>query len=492
MDRLAEAVLSDGRKIYYTVTDNPPMGGMKHTYFSPDKAYAVQFFNDPSKIDPSMYSRLEAIITRYNPTLPESMGGAVGGDKRTADYFAARFCWPCGIVVSPEFGLVSPTYPKNFFFGKDASDVLDLRGKDKKSNWFTGKNKKYLNPAELGDFHTMLQSAILLARSIRRLHQAGLAHSDLSNNNVLIDPRTGNCVVIDIDTLVVPGIYPPEVAGTRGYMAPEVVESLELPPGDPGRIAPGTYTDLHAMAVLIYEYLFKRHPLIGPKIYSSQSAEEDDYLALGPKATFIEDPYDRSNRPADLGATIHDLGPELESLFLRAFCDGLHDPPRRPAAMEWERGLTRTWDLMHRCSNPDCEFKWFVMHDLDRPVCPFCGTRTDDKEILRLDFSRHIRGQQGKWRKYSSLLAVNNTPLFSWHTRDNIYPDEKADRQRAAYVCRHNGSWFLANEHIQGLISPGGNPVPAGSGSIMLTDGVKFLTSPGEHGLLVTAEIKRL
>ena len=492
MERLAEAVLADGRKLNYVITDNPPAGGMKHTFFTPDRKYAVQFFNDLSKVDSSMRSRLDAIISRYNPTIPENMGGAIGGDKKTADYFAARFCWPCGIIVYPEFGVVSPTYPKNFFFGNNASDVLDLSGKDKKSNWFTGRNRRYLNPSELGDFHTMLQSAILLARSIRRLHQAGLAHSDLSNNNVLIDPRTGNCVVIDIDSLVVPGIYPPEVAGTRGYIAPEVVESMDLPPGDPGRKIPSTYTDLHSLAVLIYEYLLKRHPLLGPKIYSAESAEEDDFLALGPKATFIEDPHDRSNRPDDLRLTIHDLGPELESLFLRAFCEGLHDPSRRPAAMEWERGLVRTGDMMHRCDNPACEFKWFVLHDLDKPVCPYCGARISDREIVKLDFSRHIRGQKGKWRKYASLLAVNNTPLFSWHTRDNISPDEKADKQRVAYMCNHQGGWFLANEHICGLISPGGNPVPAGSGSIRITDGVSFLTSPDEHGLLITAQIKKL
>lgn len=492
MTRLAEAVLNDGRRIPYVITDNPPAGGMKHTYFAPDKSYVVQFFNDPSNADADMRSRIEAILTRYNPTLPESKGGAVGNDERTAEYFSRRFCWPTAIVVYPEFGIVSPAYPPAFFFDSSASDVLDLAGRDKKSNWFTGKNRKYLNPAELGDFHTMLQTALLLARSIRRLHQAGLAHSDLSNNNVLIDPKTGNCVVIDIDSLVVPGIYPPEVAGTRGYMAPEVVESMELPPGDPGRKAPSAYTDLHALAVLIYEYLLRRNPLIGPKIYSAESAEMDDYLALGPKALFIEHPTDHSNRPSDLKATIHDLGPELEKLFLRAFVDGLHDPDRRPTAMEWERGLVRTWDLMHRCSNPCCDHKWFVLYDLDHPVCPFCGTKIDDEEIVRLDLSSHIRGQKGKWRRYSQLIAVNNTPVFAWHTRDNIFPDEKADKKRLGYICNFKGRWFLANEHIEGLVSPNGNTVPAGSGSIVITDGARFLTSKDGHGLLVTVKIKKV
>ena len=55
--------------------------------------------------------------------------------------------------------------------------------------------------------------------------------------------------------------------------------------------------------------------------------------------------------------TIHDLGPELEELFIRAFVRGLHDPPERPTAMEWEKGLIKTWNLLHPCDNPDCKGK---------------------------------------------------------------------------------------------------------------------------------------
>ena len=47
MDGVAEAVLSDGRKIPYVIRKDPPRGGMKYTYFAPDRSYVVQFFNDP-------------------------------------------------------------------------------------------------------------------------------------------------------------------------------------------------------------------------------------------------------------------------------------------------------------------------------------------------------------------------------------------------------------------------------------------------------------
>ncbi|MBQ3160707.1 MAG: hypothetical protein IJC04_01115 [Oscillospiraceae bacterium] len=488
MSRMGEATLADGRKIPYVITDNPPRGGMKYTYFAPDKSYVVQFFNEPNKIDRNMTARLEAIIGRYNPTIPESKGGAIGNDERLASYFAGRFCWPTDLVVLPEFGIVSPAYPKSFFFEEGASQFLDLKGKDKKSNWFTSSNRRFLNKNELGDFRSMIQMSLLLARSIRRLHQAGLAHSDLSNNNVLIDPKTGNCVVIDIDTLVVPGLFPPEVAGTRGYIAPEVLSTMELDRNDPRRKIPSSVTDLHALAVLIYEYLFFRHPLMGPKIYSSESAERDDYLGLGPMATFIENPDDTSNRPSAMKTTIKDLGPVMENLFLRAFVDGLHNPALRPSAMEWERGLVKTWDLLHKCSNPSCDKKWFVLHDVNNPVCPFCGTHITDRNIVRFELSSEVRGHDGEWRSYSELDVVNNTPLFKWHLYSNVFADEKADKSLQAYVCCHNGEWFLINRNAEGLLSPQGNPVPAGQ-AIRLTDGTIFRGSRYERGMLIKVRI---
>ena len=37
MSRIGEATLSNGKKVKYVITDNPPRGGMKYTYFAPDK-----------------------------------------------------------------------------------------------------------------------------------------------------------------------------------------------------------------------------------------------------------------------------------------------------------------------------------------------------------------------------------------------------------------------------------------------------------------------
>lgn len=485
METIAEATLADGRKLPYVIRDDPPRGGMKYTYFAPDKSYVVQFFNNPMvAADPNTHQRLEAIIGKYNPTRSEADGGAPGNSEAMARYFSGSFCWPTAIVKEPEFGVVCPAYPSNFVFTEDASSVLPLKGRDKRSNWFTSaRNRRHLAQEEIGDFRAMLRMSITLARAVRRMHQAGLAHSDLSCNNVLIDPKTGGCVVIDIDSLVVPGLFPPEVVGTRGYIAPEVLETMGLAPGD--RKLPSSYTDLHALAVLLYEYLLMRHPLEGPKHCVRSTPEEEDIVDYGTDALFIENPHDTRNRPQDLELTIHDLGPFLEDLFLRAFVDGLHDPNRRPTAMEWEKGLVKTWDLLHPCENPDCAARWFILHDPKRPVCPFCGTRA--KRVVRLQLQSPLRGRSGQWVPAGEVNVYDNMPLFKWHFLADVFPDEKTDRELQAYICWYHNQWLMVNYAVQGMTSPGGNLVPTGR-AVELKNGVIFRAAGGQRAYLIKVE----
>ena len=45
----------------------------------------------------------------------------------------------------------------------------------------------------------------------------------------------GSAYVIDVDGLVVPGKYPPDVVGTPDFIAPEVVTTSHLSKEDPKR-----------------------------------------------------------------------------------------------------------------------------------------------------------------------------------------------------------------------------------------------------------------
>ena len=103
---------------------------------------------------------------------------------------------------------------------------------------------------------------------------------------------------------------------------------------------------------------------------------------------------------------------------------------------------------------------------------------------------QEIRGREGQWRDYSEVDIVNNTPLFKWHFQSGVFPDEKADKTLMAYICRHEGQWFLINRNAEGLMSPGGNSVPQGQ-AIRLFDGAVFRMYRGERGLLAEISIKK-
>jgi len=481
---IVTATLRDGRRLDYVLVDDPPAGGMKKTYFSPDKSYVVQFFHDQNAgMDPQRLARLDAILTRYNPTVSDAQGGAQGGSEVAAEYFRNLFCWPTGIVEKPEIGIVAPAYPPNFFFATGP-----FQGNEKQGRWFTSpKLRKMLPAEERGNWLGYFMMCILITRAVRRLHSAGLAHSDLSSKNILVDPSTGRCIVIDIDSLVVPGLFPPDVLGTPGYIAPEVLGTQHLPLKDPGRKHPCILTDLHALPVLLYEYLLFRHPLRGPRVHSVKSAEEDELLSMGSKAIFVEHPQDPSNRPKDLNIPCSVLGRPLLNLFLRAFVNGLHSPNERPAATEWERALIKTWSMLHPCSNVGCLYQWFVLHDLQNPRCPFCGTRVSHAvPVLKLRSER----RPGQWMQDGQLVIYHNISLFRWHAFDNVFPGEEADRSPLAYCALHRGRWVLVNQSLDSLTSPNGNRVPPGSG-VELRDGAQIRLSQEPRGRIAQVQMVR-
>lgn len=470
--KIERAILNDGRTIEFVVADDPPAGGMKVTFFTPDRSQVVQFYHDQQAArDPQRLARLEAVLGRFNPTL----------DPVHGDYWRGLFCWPTGIVVQPAFGLVAPAYPPNYYFAAGP-----FKGKEKEGRWFTSPRLRRMLPVqERGDWLSYFQLCILVARAVRRLHQAGLAHSDLSCRNVLVDPSTGSATVIDIDALVVPQLFPPDVLGTPGYIAPEVLATLHLPPQDPGRKTPSARTDQHALAVLIYEYLLHRHPLRGPKIHSPDSAEEDERLAMGAGALFVEHPSDRSNRPDDLGVELAALGPHLAELCERAFIRGLHSAGERPAAIEWERALIRTWDLLHPCGNPSCGHGWFVLSPGSaRPGCSFCGWRPGRPiPMLKLRTQR----RPGQWTAEGRVVVYHDRPLFRWHAFAGEFPGESADRAPLGYCAWHEGRWLFVNQDLPALTSPSGTRIPVGQ-AIELRAGSYFRFAQDEKGRMAEVQ----
>ena len=492
--------INNSSKTYQYVDNGEPMrGGVKDVFFSPDKKYVVAIFRD--KLDFNQKERLQKITNHYLPLIQNRDAG---------DYYLNEvYRWPTDVIEHNGLtGVIVPIYNSKFFFkkGYETSDLI--QGKEKNGKWFAGA--KFRNPqfplkvakSELGDWLSYFQVCVNLTRGVKKMHAMGLAHSDLSYNNVLIDPVDKSACIIDLDGLVVPGMFPAEVIGTAEFIAPEVLSTKHLSKTDPNRKLPNFRTDLHALPVLIYMFLLHRHPLKGGKVHDLDT-EKDDLLSMGEKALFIEHSTNTINRPklnqvskwdlpwADINKLPYSItGPYLKTLFDKAFIDGLHNPIQRPIAEEWEIALLKTTDLMQKCHNNSCEQKWYVFDNTNNPKCPFCGT-AHKGTLPVLDL--YYQTQPTVWRPENHRLMVyDNQHLFQWHVNRNVVRNLNLTAEQkvpVGYFTFHNNKWVLVNQKLTGLKDVTEDKEIPINTMVELTDGKKLLLSKEDGGRVVVITI---
>ena len=443
-------------------------GAEKVAFLTADGREVVAFYFGALRDRAERVERLRRIVSSYDPTRGAG-----------ASYWRDAFCWPTGIVdgasavpadfarahslAQPSLGVVMPVYRSAFFMHDRFGNRVE-----KEVRWFTGRKAGALVPdVEKGSLLTRLQVCMRLARAVRRLHFAGLAHSDLSNRNVLVDLRGGDACVIDIDALVVPGMAPPTVLGTPGYMAPEVVAGVALP---------SIETDRHALAVLFYELLLQRHPLRGTLVHSTRSAEEDEQLSMGRKALFVEHSSDRRNRAdAPMTVPMTALGPHLAPLFRKAFEEALHSPSRRPDAVEWEEALYRT---LERIMPTPSGRGWLIVPD-DGVLCdPWSG------EVVHrvVPMLRSGIGSGDAWRTDGIATTVfHHRTLHVWHTDADARPREEVSRDAMGYASFHEGTWWLVNVTDR-IWYAGDGRTFARNTPVRLEDGLELRVSPRDDG----------
>ena len=486
-----------GGRIEFEVSNPAGVGGMKQVFFERGRKRVVAFFHRNDN-DPMREERLRQVIEVFNPTIQ---------GRPHAEYWREVFCWPTEIVDHGELGvgIVLPAYSDVFFFREG-----NLRGREKSGGWFNNRDRRtgrafrhvHVHPSERGDLRGMAQAMECAARAIRRMHNAGLVHSDLSESNVLVDPASGRALIVDVDALVVTGLYPPEVIGTPGYIAPEVLSTKHLPVGHPGRQQPSADTDKHALAVMIYRYLLERHPLEGRRLFPGRFAEEEDELKFGCEALYCEHPSNDANRPDATNfrpATV--LGPELAEMFRRAFVDGLAKPHARPTPGEWESALARAIDNMVRCENTNCEQGWFVCHEQTEPTCPYCATSARGR-VNKLVFERE---DKPGWFRRAGELVLNvgreasiGTVVRRYHI-DRFSPrgpgEDPAGLARIHWLDAPRPGAYLENVALPGLevreglpaSSPRYHPVPVGR-KVLLQHDLEFRF--GTDGESVRARIR--
>lgn len=479
---------SDGSTVEF-YDEIKAQGGVKDVYFSTDKTYVVAFYR--KNLSPAEKDRLSNIVGPYHKRIFESPEG---------NYWKEFLIMPTKMVKwNEKTGVVLPFYPKRFFFSGGPFD-----GKEKEGKWFASAKlrNRFLPADQKGTWLSNVHMCLKIARAVRRLHAAGLAHSDLSYKNVLVDPISGNACIIDADELVVPGKYDAGVLGTPDFIAPEVMATRELKLGDPNKKLPSINTDRHALAVLIYMYLLNRHPLRGGKVWDIDPAK-DEAMSMGEKALFIEHPTDKTNRvkpqeldksqlpqgdPTKLPYTI--CGPYLKKLFDRAFIDGLHNPSARPSAAEWEDALVKTCDLVQPCQNPKCEAHWYVFDNTTKPKCPFCGQEYKG-QLPILNF--YYAPSHGKYMSENyRLMVYDKQTLYKWHSNNLVSANEKTsaeDKKPVGDFHFHNGQWILINRRLPDMYDVTEKKPIAIGGYVPLTDGRQILLDKGQGGRLVVVQL---
>ena len=461
---------ADGRQYVINTDHEEKSGRMKDVWFCEDKVNVAAFYK--TKLTSKDQQRLRRITGVYRDSILR------GNEPYYGEVFSLPFA--SGEARHPRNGndthfIVLPRYPQEFFFKIGSkTGIPKIKGADKKGRWFASSKlrRKFLHPDELGTWENHLRCCLEMCRAIAKMHQAGVAHSDLSYNNVLIDPVTGAACVIDCDMLVVDGMFPADVVGTPDFIAPEVYKTQHIPMGNPGRVLPSQRTDLHALAVLIYQYLLYRHPLRGrlAGTLNPGDAGNDEVRLMGADALFVEHPTDTRNR---INAKSQDnteylpycdtdmipmsvCGEPMMKLFLRAFVEGLHDPNKRPSAMDWIRGIEQTLAMVVPCNNKQCQQKTFAY--FGKYQCPFCGTTS--YSYPQGTFYSPVG--TGDARKYepdgASITVVHNRTLGNWHESkigfENMSVSEATRPIKGRFIRTQTG-WTFENIGFETMIERG-------------------------------------
>lgn len=418
-------------------------------YGALDGKHVVKLFKNPTD---QLSNAMELILGPYNCVANQA-------------YWQEMFCWPNALVHQPTLGIRIPRIPSGY----------------RALSWFVFPKLVNRLPRAEKSWHVRMLIALRLARAVGRLHRTGLAHSDLSPNNIHVDPGSGRIFLIDLDGLVVKDFIPAQVDGTPAYIAPEVLE---------GQGRPNPRTDLHALAVLVHELLLYRHPLRGPKRFSADS-DEDERLLLGRSGIYIDHPQDFSNRPSVSFWPSALLGETLLTLFRGAFVDGLKAPDARPSASQWEEAIAHLSDRVVTCVNPRCDERYFPISDGVKDLrCLWCGTPFP----RGLPVLRFFRGDaQGSFRPEPDwfIAALPQRTLHRWHAETGVSPGPGVDTAAVAALEHDGRSWHLLNQGLPWLktIANGtvGKVVPVGE-RVLLVEGLTLLLGQPPRGRAVVVQ----
>jgi hypothetical protein len=450
-------------------------GSTRNVYFSTDGRKAVSFYRGPA--DRGRRRRVEEISGSWRREVMNGQG---------SEYYREIFCWPeMSVELGGQEGFVTPVYDGRFRFGEGAQS---LEGVLKEGYWFaSARNMRNVPDNEAGNLLGCLNVCILLCRAMGRLHEAGLLHPGMSSLSCLASPSSGRFCLTGLDGLWKEGFEFPELIPAPDYLPPELPA---LTPSEAGtvRFRPSLPFDLHALAVLIYRFIFRRSPVAqlpgaaGPPPHGCPEgsggavfAEAPEFLADRSRSPQeADDGLGPWTDPARLPNTV--LGQYLSSAFWNAFAHGLQAPSKRPSAREWESALVRTVDSLLPCRAPGCPSGWFPFNPRKPPECPFCGAKYELQSVPVLQLLRED-GQGGPGGKGSGgfeLTVFHDMYLYQWHSHNGVFtgPSLRPEQKKpVGFFSYHNDRWLLVNQNLRDLRDlaadksyPPGSAVPLAAG----------------------------
>lgn len=305
------------------------------------RQYALKYYFN----DPRIFNR------KFKNNLMEIIDDPVESDA---------FAWPLYLVENGnQFGYIMELLPSGYH------DIAE---------WIGGKVEKC-------EYNMLVKACITLCDAFRDLHAKGYSYKDISDRNVLFNPTNGNIVIVDNDNVTKNGERSC-VNGTKGFMAPELISY-------PAQAKPSRLTDLHSLAVLLFEILFSEHPLHGKKEYNMPAGlmdpiEVDRQLYGIDTACFVFADEHNLKRFIEPSVPSHvrmredwKKYPEcLREMFIRAFVRGIKNPEDRPQAYQWTNVFIEFLGLLYRC--PHCGHTHLYNQDQFKrykgvPPCDECG-----------------------------------------------------------------------------------------------------------------------
>lgn len=222
-----------------------------------------------------------------------------------------------------------------------------------------------------------------------------------------------------------------------------------------------------------------------------------DRLTAGSAAKPAEDKAEKKPAAADPGkasdtatpaatAPVALLGPCLEPLFLKTFVEALHAPQRRASASEWEKALSKTFDLIHPSPGGH---EWFVLAPGMPMNCPFTGSRLTAPVPFAEFYREKSPGERAFKAEGHSLTIWHNMYIYKWHLFSSVSPLD-ADRTPQGYFSFHQGRWWLVNQSGHDMCIIDGAYVRHGE-HVEIVPGLRLLLSEEPGGRLAAFDFMR-